>query len=172
MTSPPPPPSPGPSIRTDVIDVYVFRRAFSDPVAPVHFLQIRRTRTPMRGTWQPVMGHIEPGERALDTAVRELHEELGLAPAAQALLGLYQLEQTYPYFLAEIDQIVLSPRFAAEVAPFWEPTLNAEHDAARWVAPADVESAFMWPGQIAALREIQTHILNPAAPARPNLRLR
>ena len=40
-------------------------------------------RTPMRGTWQPVMGHIEPGERARDTAVRELHEELGLAPGHQ-----------------------------------------------------------------------------------------
>ena len=36
----------------------------------------------------------------------------------------------------------------------WEPTLNDEHTESRWVVAGEAERSFMWPGQVAAVREI------------------
>jgi 8-oxo-dGTP pyrophosphatase MutT (NUDIX family) len=142
----------GPRLRTDVIDVYVLRRA---PHAQL--LQLRRARAPFVAAWHPVMGHIEPGETAVNAARRELAEEIALGPTG--ILGLYQLEQTYPFFIADRDEIHLSPRFVAEVAPGFSPTLNHEHDAHRWIDLADAQRLLLWPGQRHAAREIETAIL-------------
>lgn len=140
------------------------------------FLQMRRLpgAEPLAGTWQPVIGHIEPGERAIDAAWRELSEEAGLSRGDAALVGLWSLEGVHPYFLARADAIVMPPRFAVRVAPAWSPTLTPgpaqEHDAFRWVWPTDVGEAFLWPGQCHACIEIETLIL-PGGPAASALAL-
>lgn len=136
-----------------------------------YFLQLLRAGPPLANSWHPVMGHVELGETAVQTMWRELSEELGLAqPAAAAstpLLGVWALEQVHPFFIAELDAIVLSPRFAAEVTPGWMPALNEEHTRFRWVASSDVAHAFMWPGQIAACREISDALLPDPSLMRP-----
>lgn len=142
----------GPRLRTDVIDVYVLRRAPAPQI-----LQLRRARAPFIGAWHPVMGHVEPGETAVNAARRELAEEVALRRTD--IINLYQLEQTYPFFIAERDEIHLSPRFVAEVTPGFRPTLNHEHDAYRWIELADAQSLFLWPGQRHAAREIETAII-------------
>ena len=67
----------GPSVRTDIVDVYVFRHGATGGRGDVQFLQMRRCHGAMAGTWQPVMGHVEEGETATETAARELAEETG-----------------------------------------------------------------------------------------------
>ncbi|WP_332872490.1 NUDIX hydrolase [Pontibaca salina] len=42
------------------------------------FLLVRRAHQPDRGLWGFPGGHVEPGETALQAAMRELHEETGL----------------------------------------------------------------------------------------------
>jgi dATP pyrophosphohydrolase len=146
-----------PTIRADIVDVYIFRQR-----ATVELLQLLRAPEPgsvMSETWHPVMGHIESGETAVDCAKRELREEVGLAPGDATLLGLWALEQVHPFYIARTDIIVMSPRFAAEVRADWEPRLNHEHTAARWIREAEAERSFMWPGQIAAVREILTSLM-------------
>ena len=166
-------PAGGPRLRSDVIDVYIYQRAGRPPaklaspsprprssmdsdaqVSPssseVYFLQLLRAGPPLANTWHPVMGHIETGETAVQCAWRELLEELGL----EKPLALHALEQVHPFFLAELDAIVLSPRFAAGVPAGWMPTLNAEHSDYRWIAARDVPAMFMWPGQRAACAEV------------------
>ncbi|MEQ8844307.1 MAG: NUDIX domain-containing protein [Phycisphaerales bacterium] len=141
-----------PAVRADLVDVYVFRE-----VGGAHeLLQLRRTGEPMAGTWQPVMGHIEAGETAVLAAVRELGEEVGLRPAGGAWLGFWQLEEVHPYFVAALDAVVLSPRFAVQVDASWEPDLSGErtHDGHRWVRGDDVRGRFMWPGQVRACEEV------------------
>lgn len=49
-------------------------------------LLVRRGRPPLQGEWSLPGGRIEPGERALDTALRELAEETGVQAEITGLL--------------------------------------------------------------------------------------
>lgn len=155
----------GPRVRTDIVDVYVLR-----PAGASHeLLLLRRAFRPMVGQWHPIMGHVEHGERAMDTALRELGEEIG-ATAAH-IREWHQLEQTFPFFMAERDEVHVSPRFVVQLEPAFDPTLNDEHDAHRWIPIESAERELLWPGQRHALREIAEHIL-PGGPTADALRLR
>ncbi|MBU6413900.1 MAG: NUDIX domain-containing protein [Planctomycetes bacterium] len=156
---------PGPHLRTDVFDVYIFRVAKSG----VEILQLRRAEVPLLQTWQPVMGHVEGSESTPAAMWREVEEEVGLVRTHAR--GAWALEGVHPFYLASRDAILLSVRFAIEVGAEWVPRLNHEHDAVRWVPLADVRACFMWPGQIAALDELRDCILNPNSLAREHLRL-
>jgi 8-oxo-dGTP pyrophosphatase MutT (NUDIX family) len=164
-------PAGGPAVRTDIIDVFVFRRSAAPRDHDAIFLQVLRASEPLASTWHPVMGHIEKGETAAACALRELEEEVGLGRADPALLGLWALEQVHPFYIGAIDTIVMSPRFAAEVAGDWEPRLSDEHTATRWITASEISSCFMWPGQIAACREIIEHLLPEGSLSRTALRV-
>ncbi len=161
-------PGHGPRVRSDIVDVYVARISQAARVsrshdnesrdaqipASIELLQIKRTRDPLAQTWQPVMGHIEAGETAIDAALREVREEVGLDVRSADCLGVWALEQVYPFYIASINCIVLSPRFVAVVSATWQPRLNAEHSEFRWVAEHDARVMFMWPGQAAAIADL------------------
>ena len=162
---------PGPPVRTDIVDVYVFRRP-GGRTTDVQFLQIHRTATEkdLPETWQPVMGHVEGDERAAQTALRELWEETGFA-LGRGLIGFWQLESPNTYFLHSHECFVMSPCFAAEVTPGTEPVLDPTHDAHRWVDRAGVDRTFLWPGQRQAIGQIVRDVLEPGALAEPVLRI-
>lgn len=160
----------GPATRTDIVDVYVFRRP-PRPRGAAMFLQLLRAQTvALPGTWHPVMGHMEPGEIAAETALRELREETAYGPDA-GLLGFWQLETPNTYFLHSHEAIVMSPCFAAEVARDREPVLDPTHDAARWIERAQVDRNFLWPGQRTAIGQIVRDLLEPGSAVEPVLRI-
>jgi len=134
--------------------MYVFRIVEADDHAGVEFLQLRRTRAPMRGSWQPIMGRMLPGEPPLACAIRETREEVGLDIRGGECFACWALEQVHPFLLPDEWVIVMSPRFAARVSLCWSPLLNEEHDAHRWVAAGEVGEKFFWPGQRACCREV------------------
>lgn len=161
-----------PTIRSDIVDVYIFRRGRRR--GTIELLQLQRAMeagSAMAGTWQPVMGHVEAGETGAACAKRELEEEVGLKAGDPALLGLWALEQVHPYYIAGKDQIVLSPRFAAEVAVRWEPRLNHEHTGFRWVDPRYADRNFMWPGQLASIGEVLFSLVPEHSLSREKLRV-
>src|SRR6185369_6873680 len=184
-----PPTSNGARVRSDVVDVYIFRIAppsarRADPhvdagdawpcasaTNTVEFLQLLRAGAPLDKTWQPVMGHVHAGERSVEGAWRELDEELGLRRGDPALLGMWALEQVHPFYIAAIDSVVMSPRFCCQVRPDWSPTLNDEHTDHRWVRESEVDASFMWPGQKACCREIMREIVRDSSLSREGLRL-
>ena len=140
-----------PSIRTDIVDVYVARTVPSPGEGDdetFEFLQLLRARDPMNATWQPVMGHIEPKETAVDCAWRELKEEIGLAQDDPRLVGVWALDAVHPFYLAASDSIVMSPQFLVLMDTVFTPRLNHEHSDERWVTEV---AEFMWPSQRAGV---------------------
>jgi dATP pyrophosphohydrolase len=144
-----------PTLRTDVVDVYVARRG----ALGLEFLQLLRAQEPLAKTWQPVMGHVEANEHGVQAAKREMKEEVGLACGDGHVLAMYALEQVHPFYIAELDCVMLSPRFVVEVAAGWSPSQqvllqSTEHTEHRWVQESRAADCFMWPGQRAALQEV------------------
>ena len=96
-------------------------------------LQLRQNTGYMDGCWAAgAAGHVELGETAADAAVREVHEELGLATAPDALtpIAVMQrtdgtdnpIEQRVDWFFVcdewEGEPQILEPRKCAELAWF------------------------------------------------------
>ena len=146
----------GPPVRSDIVDVYVYRRAARASGCECQFLQMRRRTGALAGSWQPVMGHVEDGETAAEAAARELAEETGWDWRADraSLRGFWQLEEVNTYFLHRLNCIMMSPCFAVEVAATSEPTLDNAHDAHRWVPRDQTDVRFTWPGQRTAVAAI------------------
>lgn len=160
---------PGPAVRTDIVEVYVFRSAAGHG-RDAEFLQLQRSAASLLpNTWQPVMGHVHDGEPAAAAALRELREETGTLPAA--ILGFWQLEEVNAFFLHAAECVMLSPGFAVRVATDWSPVLNEEHTAHRWVRRDHADRAFLWPGQRHAVAQIARDILDPGSPSEPILRI-
>jgi 8-oxo-dGTP diphosphatase len=79
------------------------RLALTVDVAVIHaegerrsVLLIQRDREPFAGSWALPGGFVEPGERLLAAALRELREETGLAIADAAFVGVYDAPDRDP----------------------------------------------------------------------------
>ena len=156
----------GPSVRTDVLEAYVFKRTWENDTV---FMQLKRAEAPLLDTWQPIIGHAELGESTQVAMWRETYEETRLRRTFDCFAA-WALEGVHPYYLARSDAVMMSPRFAIEVEPNWKPILNEENSAARWVKSHDVNLEFMWPGQRAAIAEIMFTIVGRSI-AEPHLRI-
>ncbi len=131
------------------------------------FLQLLRAPGKyMGGTWQLVTGGIEEGETAWQTALRELKEETGLAPAE-----FFQLDVVNTFYIASFDTIFQSPMFCAIVPADAHVALNEEHTDYRWTQRESIAAALMWPGEKTAVAELLAEILNDG-PAKAFLRLK
>lgn len=126
-------------------DCHVFREL---PDGSHEWLVLKRAPdTILAGCWAPVQGHIEDGEKAYETAHRELGEETGLTP-----IQFWQASYVNRFYLAEFDQVILSPVFCAQVPVDAEVVLSEEHTEFRWLSPREAMEHYVWPGQKKSLR--------------------
>jgi dihydroneopterin triphosphate diphosphatase len=92
------------------------------------------------GWWQSVTGSLEPGESPWQAAVRELHEETGLAADGLVDLGVSQRFEIAPAWRHKFAPGVtenLEHAFAIELAAPVEVCLDAgEHLCAEWLPSA------------------------------------
>ena len=106
-------------------------------------LIVERGKGAMRGIWSLPGGHIEPGERAMAAALREIKEETGVDAT---LLGL-----------ADVHDVLLENESGALVAHYviavyfgrWlggEPVANGDSRDARFVALDQLDAFDMTPG--------------------------
>jgi len=77
------------------------------------------------GQWALPGGRSEAGEDAVATALRELHEELGLRPGPSAVLGLLDDYPTRSGYL--ITPVVLWPQAAEEAVPHADEVASLHH---------------------------------------------
>ena len=143
--------------RPDLVDVWVFRRpADGDPEI---LLMRRAPGRILAGLWQGVSGSLEPGERIASGALRELEEETGFG--ATVIEGFYDLDQVNLFHEPSFDAIVSAAEFAVEVRADAAPTLSHEHDALRWLAPADALELIVWPAYRESIARIERDLLDP-----------
>ncbi len=144
--------------RTDKVIVYVLRPT-EDGKGHQVLQMLRREGVYMGGTWQSCSGGIEPGETAVEAAVRELREETGLFPRRLTFLSYVE-----SFYIAETDTLWHRTGFCALVDREEALTLNEEHTASRWISRREISRAVLWPGERAGLAEIfREHV----APGRP-----
>jgi len=101
------------------------------------------------GSWEAVHGHIEPGERPAEAAIRELEEETGLTP-----VRLYNLSRVESFYQHRIDEVAMVPVFAAFVAEDAAVRLGSEHDRYEWLAVRAAADRLAWPRERRALDDI------------------
>ncbi len=135
------------AIATRFVDCHIFRRtAHGD-----EWLVMKRAPgILLGGTWQMVSGHIDDGETAYEAAFRELQEETGLTP-----LHFFQGSYVNRFYLAQTDEVILSPVFCAEVPADAEVVLSDEHTDYAWVDHREAMERYPWPGQRKSLRIVR-----------------
>jgi 8-oxo-dGTP pyrophosphatase MutT (NUDIX family) len=108
------------------------------------------------GIWNVCAGQIEDGESYADGAARELLEETGLvAPLVDLTMPQpYEVEEPFRHLYAPGEYIVMVESFAVEAPAGWEPTLDWEHDEARWCSPVEAAALLYWPEPREVLREL------------------
>jgi 8-oxo-dGTP pyrophosphatase MutT (NUDIX family) len=137
-------------LRPDLVACWMFR---ASAVGQIRILLLHRA--PGRifpGIWQPVTGGLEPGERIVDGALRELVEETAIA--RDGIQALYGLDQVNIFHADHIDMLQAEAVFAAELKAGVEAQLSEEHDQQRWVAPSEAGEMVVWPAYRAAIEQI------------------
>jgi len=133
-----------PGERPDAVAVVVLCGQGDD----ARVLVIRRATGVFAGAWTVVMGTVEDGERATDTARRELSEETGLSASA-----LYTAGELDAFYDPVRDRIVHVPFFVAYLEA-GEIVLDAAHDAYRWITFEQAEALLEFAAQRRVLDEI------------------
>jgi 8-oxo-dGTP pyrophosphatase MutT (NUDIX family) len=148
------------SFRPDLVAIWIYR--VPDPARPrqVELLLLRRAaHRPLAGLWQCVTGSIEAEERVALAALRELAEETGIA--GDAIEAFYDMDLVSQFHWPDVDGVLSEVVFAVRVGRGIAPVLSAEHDVARWVAPAEAIELSVWPAYREAIERIATILPDP-----------
>jgi dATP pyrophosphohydrolase len=119
-------------------------------------LLLKRKTAPV-GAWCPVSGRIEPGEKAWETALREIGEETGLKEGT-----LYTTGVTDSFYDSEANTIELMPIFLFMIAREEAVTLDDAQSDYAW---RDVDGALAqltFAGHRTALATIRRDFLDRA----------
>jgi 8-oxo-dGTP pyrophosphatase MutT (NUDIX family) len=144
--------------RPDLVDVWVFRVAAGDVL---ELLLLRRSAGRiLPGLWQGVSGSLEPGERVVEGALRELREETGVD--ADSIEAFYDLDQVNQFHEPTVDAVLSAAVFAVRIRPGADAVLSHEHDLARWLSPAEALALVVWPAYRESIVRIAGDLLDPA----------
>ncbi len=141
-----------PLVVSRLVELCVFRFTHDRP----EYLLLKRSRADALypGIWQFVTGTIKEGERALDAALREMHEETSLRPDKFWIV---------PYsstFYDHADDVVnICPFFAAQVGSSEEPVLSKEHETFEWTPYKKARPLLVWPSQRSGLDIVDEFIV-------------
>ena len=117
-------------------------------------LLLRRTGY-LAGHWCQVAGKIEPGEKAWQTALREVREETGLK-----LTQLWSADICEQFYEVDKERVTIVPAFVGYVPHDAHVTLNDEHDAFKWASFDQAAAMLSFPGQRKALAAVKAEFVD------------
>lgn len=117
-------------------------------------LLLRRTGY-LAGLWCQIAGGIDAGEKAWQTAIREVREETGIA-----LTEIWSADILEQFYEADKECITLVPVFVSTVPTGTTVTLNDEHDAYEWVTFEKANTMLSFPGQQKALAAVKAEFVD------------
>lgn len=144
-----------PNIISNTIQLHVVK-IIEDKI--LH-LALRRSmqKKPYPGIWQVITGTIEENETALQTAIREIKEEIGIQP-----IRMWTIPGIASYFNTKQDSVGLSPVFGALVDNNSEIILSEEHDKYEWLPLAQANELIIMPSQQQFAKVFEDTILKSA----------
>jgi len=127
------------NIKSTLIEVHIFRKIEDG----IEFLLMKRAPNEVyAGVWQMVTGSIENGEKAFETAIREIKEETNLIPN-----GFWIVPNINSFYSSVDDSITMVPVFVAEVEKNSDVILSSEHTEYLWCSKDEAKVLLAWPGQ-------------------------
>ena len=134
-----------------VVDAYVFTRKND----LIKFLILKRAKTKIyEHLWQGVAGKIEKGEKAWQTAIRELKEETALNPKK-----MFVADHVSHFYETHGDRINLVPVFGIEVDSK-DVILSDEHIEYKWVDFKEAFDTLVWNGQKKGIQTVYDMVSN------------
>ena len=137
-------------VKSFGVSVFVLQRGDSGATV----LLLRRTGY-LAGLWCQVAGKNEPGEKAWQTALREVGGETGLK-----LSELWSADICEQFYELDKDCITLVPVFVGFVSSAAKVTLNNEHDAFAWLSFDEAAARLSFPGQRKAVGAVKTDFVD------------
>jgi dATP pyrophosphohydrolase len=138
-------------IISDLVEVHLFRIDNNE----LQFLLLKRSAHKIYpGLWQMISGHVEKGETAFQTALRELQEETGLKPSR-----LWVVPNINSFYSPDDDSISIIPVFAAQVNDY-NVLISDEHSEFKWVNSEEAKIFLAWEGQRRSVDIIKEYFTN------------
>lgn len=126
-------------ISTNYIEAHIIR----EYDGKIEFLLLKRAAYQwFPNLWQMVSGKIKEGEKAYESALREIKEETGLIPEK-----FWVVPNISSFYLAEEDSINLVPVFIGKVDFYSNVKISSEHSEFKWVSGKEAKEVLAWPGQ-------------------------
>lgn len=126
-------------VISNLIEAHIFRERNGE----LEFLLLKRASYQYYpNLWQMVSGKIKEGEKAYQTALREIKEETNLIPE-----NLWIAPNINSFYSPDEEYISLIPVFAAKVNPNSEVVISSEHSEFKWVNKDEAKNLLAWEGQ-------------------------
>jgi dATP pyrophosphohydrolase len=130
--------------------------AYDPDVMDYKFLLLQRSedRKLYPLMWQAVTGVIEQGEKAADTAIREMSEETGLAA-----IETWTIPYVTSFFDPYKDRINASPVFGALSEYSHKVRISREHRDYKWLAAEEANDYLILPSHVEGMAIFLKYIL-------------
>lgn len=126
-------------VISNLIEAHIFREKNRE----LEFLLLKRASYQYYpNLWQMVSGKIKEGEKAYQTALREIKEETNLIPEK-----LWIAPNINSFYSPDDEYISLIPVFAAKVSQDSEVIISSEHSEFKWVNKDEAKNFLAWEGQ-------------------------
>ncbi|MDZ5472404.1 NUDIX domain-containing protein [Bacillus sp. 31A1R] len=115
-------------------------------------LLLKRATSILKDVWCYIGGSIEGGEKAWESALREVREETGISN-----ISLYTSNKFDQIYSPEENYIYVAPVFVGFVEEKQEVTLNHEHSEFKWLSFSEAIDTVTLPGNDEVLMSIEKH---------------